>query len=823
MDLFIKYFLPDQDKSVYRRVFQLAVELPNGRESQLFAYITMESDVDFSYLSNVANFTWNSILDTYSEYEGATLQAVKRSLRSGIQKAQEVLKNNQEIVDKGIDFEVTILALVEGNMYISFVGDHQVTIFRDETSNPVSALLREHKVNAGSIAVYPTDVIAVTDDDHEYTWDAPVSLFTEIEESVDEDTLDMGVIFMSETVDFEDLIAVDPETSPYDLLNSGEETLEPVESENSIDTDESANNITNPQNDLERASDTKIKEEYLKNSLLDQDAMKKNDSEKVVGILESSETFEISETSKSIVPPENSENTKNTQENKSEFEKDQTPIQKTLSILKIIWEFIKKWSKKIWVGLNTLIEKLSVLWGNITEYILALLANLFGNKPWYKRLVANFSQSQLGKSPKLGKIEVGGYKTKQMQNKRGVIVILALVGVIVVFIGVNKTKQAKEIAAIHESYIAYEDTVSKYLDTAEGLLRSDEAKAISSLAKASELLENPTIDVSVISAMDSEAKVALEDRLVSIEDSLYNRVAIVEDQNLTKFIDGRLKLGPDTQPTDIAIYRDPTSTEYIYVTDKGEKTLFWINTASSKIQQASEGAVQLGSPTYVDIGNNGVLLYDTEIGGVRAQFDGNKGNLQELELLSGTSPDDYNLSSVDEMAILGGGDDMYLLSATDQAIMKAKGNGSTSYNLPYTFYSTDSFSSATDFYADNNLEYVLSAGSSGFNVYQYLQLEGRLGEYSFQMNSPKVPIQDLTAGYTNGKEGMKMYFFDREGKRILVYEKPTGSSTQFSFVKEYVYRGDDQSILENVADIVVDATQTFVYILDGSNIWKLSL
>lgn len=537
MDLFIKYFLPENKNSVYRRVFQNQVTLDNGTKSQLFAYITMDSEVDTSYLSNVANFTWNSILDTYSEYNGAALQAVKRSLRSGIQKAQEVLKNNQEIVDKGIDFEVTILALVGGNMYVAFVGDHEVNLYRDETVNPVSQLLREHKVNAGSISVFPTDVISVSDESTDFTWDTPFALMTDLEESIDDDSLDMGVVFLSQSVDFDDLVNIDSETSPYDLLNSGDESLEDSALEEKIDENIAEDNKLDDNPDVDLDGDSNEKEHD------DDENGEENGKEAIEKVTEKEKALkEINDKEEAEAKIDSESTSKNPK------------IQKALDIMQIAWVFIKKWTGIIWNALIKLTNKLSIIWGNIREYILAVLAKSFGNKPWYKRLVANFSQSQLGKTPSLGKIEVGGYKKKELQNKRGVIVILAFVAILVTVVGVNKTRQAKEIREIHETYLTYESSVNQLLDNAEDQLRSDQDAAIASLDEADNLIKSPTIDTSVISAEDSSALSDLKDRLLSIEDDLYNRVAVKEGQNMTKFMDGKLQLGPDTNPSDISIY-----------------------------------------------------------------------------------------------------------------------------------------------------------------------------------------------------------------------------------------------------------------------------
>jgi hypothetical protein len=71
--------------------------------------------------------------------------------------------------------------------------------------------------------------------------------------------------------------------------------------------------------------------------------------------------------------------------------------------------------------------------------------------------------------------------------------------------------------------------------------------------------------------------------------------------------------------------------------------------------------------------------------------------------------------------------------------------------------------------------------------------------------------------------------FDSERRRFLQLQKPVESGpdirhpNQVSLLNQFIYRGEDDSVWNNVKNFVVQDNEENMYILDGSTIWKMVL
>jgi hypothetical protein len=74
-----------------------------------------------------------------------------------------------------------------------------------------------------------------------------------------------------------------------------------------------------------------------------------------------------------------------------------------------------------------------------------------------------------------------------------------------------------------------------------------------------------------------------------------------------------------------------------------------------------------------------------------------------------------------------------------------------------------------------------------------------------------------------------LYLFDSTDKRIFRFEKPLEGGgevlhpDQVLLENQYVYRGSKDGVWSDVKDLVVDFSESNMYVLDGSTIWKVKL
>jgi hypothetical protein len=828
MNLFLKYFLPlSSDGSVHRVYRKTVLGGPNSG-CELLCYVTLESEVVSTDLNHVANFVWSAVGDSFVEYQGSALQGVKKSLRNGVQKAQEVLRNNKEIVDKGVDFEVTICVVNKGNLYISYLGNHIVTIFREAEIHPISELLAEHKVTAGSIALYPTDVVAITDDRHEHSWSNPYLLLEELQKDESDGTLENGILLFSQTTDFDSYLSVgeqfendgiqevkaDIDSNTY--TNEGFVESEVNPNEGSVESEKSATDLSN-------AEASEASDEYFDETLSDQKVLDNH-----VGVIESSPD-EIDPKLK--VETDSSEEADDRSVEIDAEKAPQTFLEKLKAFMSLVKEkiagsvpYFKKFFSVISSGFSSLINGISNIISKIQTFIFSWLEKKYGKELWYKRMVAKASQGEFGRHTNLGKIEVGGYHKKDLQTKRIAIAFVAILVVILIFVGIDASKKAREVKLLHDNYITLENSVVDKLVLAETRINSDRESAEIALFEAQKILEKTGLDVELLSEKDKNALKLLKSRILTLEDKLYKRVAISKDDKMSIFLDSRLDLGEKSNPTDIAIFKDQQQTEYIYITDNGNNKLYFAST-NGRFTAVEDSGNILTDPIFVDAGYYGVYVYDSKVGGVRARYGNSNGVPGSLEIITGLEPSDFGIEKPTAMGVFTAADNFYLLDSSSTSIMKVN-NNEGKFGFPFTYLVDDSLTLGKDILADFII-YTVGGGSSGLSAYQYSSGEGRVLNSGWQIAGLQKPFEDLVAGYTGPTLDYHLFVFDQSQKRLLVFEKPSDQEGrhpgQLLLLREFVYRGDDSKVLSNVKDIVVDNAQQNAYILDGKVVWKISL
>jgi hypothetical protein len=74
-----------------------------------------------------------------------------------------------------------------------------------------------------------------------------------------------------------------------------------------------------------------------------------------------------------------------------------------------------------------------------------------------------------------------------------------------------------------------------------------------------------------------------------------------------------------------------------------------------------------------------------------------------------------------------------------------------------------------------------------------------------------------------------LYVFDEKYKRILNFEKPKETvgdmlhPGEMVLMKQYVYRGEEDGVFDNVKGIVVDGAEEYMFVLDGQQVWQIKL
>lgn len=562
MDLFIKSFLPNPTSRNIKEVFH-----NDGAQSaagnSLTCYMTINSSVDSDDLSNLSKFVWNGILEEFVHYEGSVLEGLKKSLKVGVAKVRELLRHNQELIESGVNFELTLVSIVQGSLYIALLGEHDVVIFRDNERISIAQLFRDHKVNAGSAAIYPTDVIMVTQDDKGISWSDPVALLDRLE-SGRSDEEPKGLLLLSQEVNFDQLL----EGKDLEPIVKVEQEEQPAV-EKEPQPDESSpylEDLDGQDSDLEIDNETPL-------------------------LKEDEEVKEETDVSPAKMATLN------------KMVKAGEKLEKVSPAVKKAYEVTKSYLSKGFALLSWLIEKLGAFIQKIVELIFNIADGKFGRQPWFKRIRAKMTQTRIG-GGSLGQVRLGDYTQKQQRSKRLAIIAIIIAAIVFGAWGVKQTKEAAAARERHAQYLEFATVIQGYVQDAKDSVHSDKDGAEIALFNASEEYEALPYDKALLSPEDLSAYEDLNDEILTVEDQLFNREEISEGNGMEVLVDAKLSFGSKSSPTDIAIKKDNLLNENLYVTDSGEAALFVITTAGS-VSRVTDSESILKSPMFVDVGVEG--------------------------------------------------------------------------------------------------------------------------------------------------------------------------------------------------------------------------
>jgi len=288
-----------------------------------------------------------------------------------------------------------------------------------------------------------------------------------------------------------------------------------------------------------------------------------------------------------------------------------------------------------------------------------------------------------------------------------------------------------------------------------------------------------------------------------------------------------LSFGDSSNPTDIETYSDDSGNEYLLVTDKGLNAVFRVSLYDKTTQRLIDTDGLLKEPAYVSMGNSGVFVFDNKTGVLKASYDTEKW-FGSFVALSGLARENIKSKDIGEFIILTETDNVYLLAKDEGSVLKSVFSYENRYGLYYKYIPDDRLANASDILADLSV-YVLTKDAPQLIRYSYNYEEQKQAENPLSITGVDGELGNLTKGFTRSSLEDGLFVFDQTMKRFITFEKPQEGGgnvlhpNEVMLKQQYVYRGSKGEIWNDVKDFVVDATNSTMYILDGSVIWKVML
>jgi hypothetical protein len=761
-----QYISNNRDGSSYNTIFKHyydSSEKKVSKEGDIYALLDISAEKSVN-VERISKFVWDSIVDGYLYSTAQTTnESLKEAIKKGVEKVKELIKHDKDLEEKGVDISFTIVLSREEGTYVGVFGGSDILVFKKGSVVNISEILKEKKANTAGVVLSEEDVLMVSS---------------------------RGLL--------------EEKTSTFSRLQKKEEF------KRNLDT--TGSKLKGTQSLLYFLKEEEEKEK--KEGKEEKKVAKKGKNIPTVK--------DVKEKAGKILGPI-------ARVEKIRKPKEQTTIQDFTAKIKLKEKMLKLravW-EKIWKRILPVTQKIgsvfSKAWDSFKE---GFIKNL-GRKRWYKKIAARWSEVRIKKKRATGVqgMRIDGYKKKSLRGKRFKLLAMIVVVGILLIVGVNftiKMREAREISDLAQETFTQ---VEGLLEKTENNFVTDRSSAETFLFQAENALQEAPEN---LSEDDMEKYKELESKILELGDVLYKRVGVVEkDSKLSNFLDSRLAFGEGSEVVDMTIYKDDRQNEYLVVADLGRKTIYRVSLYDKSVRALPDNSGLIKKPEFVYVGNKGVYIYDETEGMLKATFDG-EGWFSTFNSLSGLDSGDIKTTDIAAMTVWTDADNVYFLSRDRSAFLRSTVAYGDSYGLAYEYFSHDKMEIATDMVADLSI-YIIIPEDPHILRFNYSFFEGQYFEAPLGVVGFDGDYGKLTKAFTGPDLTYPLYVFDSEGRRFLQLQKPIESGAdikhpnQLSLLNQYIYRGESDSVWNDVKNLVADDGEENMYILDGSVIWKLVL
>jgi hypothetical protein len=477
---------------------------------------------------------------------------------------------------------------------------------------------------------------------------------------------------------------------------------------------------------------------------------------------------------------------------------------------------VKDSLKKIFVKIISLLKTFSSKSKNF-------LSKKLGKEKWFKRISAKFSQGYLNKrrTSEFKDFKIDGYKEKSKRLSRTKLLILITIGIALLLMGIKFTMNQREMRERGRKANEIFSQVEELITQAQEKISKDRVSTETLIFKA---LENLSQVPEELNEKDLEKRNKLEEEVLGISDKLFKRTRLSkEDESITSYFETLVSFGKDSQPSDIDIYRDAHANEYLLIVDSGMKNVFRISLYDKEYVAIPDENKVLSKPSMVYAKNSGIYVMDFTNGIVFASFEDSW--FKPFATLSGLSIQSLAAEDIIEFAVLTENENVYILDRGQKSLLRATKYG-TGYGLASKYLTKDEYENANDVLADLSV-YILTSGEYGIHRYVYSPSENRMVDSPIRIVGLDEPLKNARYGFTREDLNRSLFIFDSEDRRILRFEKPLESGelrhpNELHLLKQYVFT-EDENVWSDVKDFVVDFKEEYLYLLDGTRVWRVRL
>ncbi len=815
-------------------------------ESELFCVVRLKSDAENVELERIAKMLLDEFQDAYYNdlVEEDEIVKLEEALQKMKTKLEVIVSREDEILEKGMDIEMSIALVNKDLLTVGVIGDSKLFIYRNQKLVDISKGLVDANmmgfVKTGSLKLESSDRILLT------TSTPYTSSLSKLEElakylqvdllgDISEDKGSAILIFADESENWNSFAPV-PQAPIIDVDNTTEvidsqvpigEFIEDTPNDFNEDTFTNSNDLQsstqlNPTGeqtesipyDNEWANDGRendidlVEESTTTVGLVNKFGNRfKNVSQKVSGLASKLPTYK----NKAQVGPEftefeddqsneyqdskstnnglNNSYVQNPNANSNTFES----VKNTAATLKENFAFKKgegsTGQKTYQQVAKTLFQKIKILFGKFLQFL---------------------------KNDVIGLDRLDRRKNADKLKRNRVIMVIVLI----ILVGLiyfawkdadNSRRESERIQNVTSKVSQLESEVNQAVSQVETVKNQDQTKKdilsnkLTTLATSIDTQKKENLFTDELDRLKVKINLA-KDSLSFIKEINESNIQLVTDVG---------KLFSDTNLSDLAIANGS-----LYATDAKRNVVYKINTGVNSTAQ--ELIKNLNTPAHlVRNAANNLVVYDSDTSSSMGILNTQSGEFTRLAGLSTAL-----IGNISEAAIYSNNDALYELHQNHQQIFKRDkvgnsygGGGSIYVTINPPNWKTDAeFARAIDISVPYEI-YVLIEGTG---IKRYLAGGDNSLNYETYQNFAQTDFNSLSQATAIDLDQNYMAVADPKNKRVMVFEVIDNEQKNVKFIQQFVYRGTE-NIFSNIKEVVVDQSTNTVYVLDGSKIIKVSL
>ena len=146
--------------SAYR--YKESFDSRSFQKGDLYCLLSLESEEDIQ-ATTLSKFVWDGILDAYTYSEAKTAnEAITESLKMGEKKVRDLIKNDKELEESGVNLNFALVANKKEGFYVGVYGDMEVFVYREGSFVCISEVLKKNKAKTAGIILKKGEFLAIS-------------------------------------------------------------------------------------------------------------------------------------------------------------------------------------------------------------------------------------------------------------------------------------------------------------------------------------------------------------------------------------------------------------------------------------------------------------------------------------------------------------------------------------------------------------------------------------------------------------------------------------------------------------------------------------